>query len=165
MDAALEELVRHEVARCLGSRTRIRGLEVVHAADTSTVLVATLARPPHRLVVKVAERDSRSGTEFERTAAVVLLARAAGVPTPEVLSVDTLGQGGPWQCLVQEHVPGLPWRQARPLLEEGEVEEAHREIAGAVSALQAIRLDGYGELERSGRPGGVWVLGRLTRRR
>jgi len=160
----LDAFARAEVARVLGSRTGVSDLEVVHAADTSTVVLVTLTGPPHRVVLKLAAQGSKTRTDFERTAAVVGLARAGGVPAAAVLAVDTSGRAGPWQYLLQEYVAGLPWRRVRPLLDEEEADAAHREIARAVLAIQAVHFDGFGELDRSARPAGAPLLSALRAR-
>ena len=163
-DTSLEDFARGEVARVLGSATRIRDVDVMHAAATSTVLLVTLTGPPQRVVFKVAEHGSSFGTDFDRTAAVVKLARDAGVPAAEVLAVDTTGRAGPWQYLLQEHVPGLPWRKVRPLLDQEETDAAHRKIAAALLASQAVRFEGFGELDRLAGSAGVTLLAGLSRR-
>ena len=162
--ASVGDFARAEIARVLGPRTRIRRLEVVHAADTSTVVLVRLTGSPRQVVFKVAEQGSSFGTDFERTAAVVDLARAAGVPAAAVLAVDTSGRAGPWQYLLLEHVPGLPLRQVRPLLDQEETDAAHRDIAEAVLAIQAVHFDGFGELDRSVRSAGVTLFDGLIRR-
>jgi aminoglycoside phosphotransferase (APT) family kinase protein len=86
------------------------------------------------------------------------------VPVPAVLAVDASGRLGPWQYLIQEHVAGLPWRQVRPLLDEEDVDAAHRELAEAVLAIQTVRFDGFGELGHSGRPEAGTLLAAVRRR-
>lgn len=163
-DLSLEHFARSEIQRLLGPGTRVSRLEVVHAADTSTVLLATLTGPPHRIAFKVAGLDSPLGTDFKRTAAVTDLARSAGVPVPTVLEVDTTGRAGPWQYLMQEHLAGEPWRQVRPLLSEAEVAAAHRTIAETVLAMQTVRFDGFGELDTSARSAGGTLIAALRGR-
>lgn len=163
-DAAVDGFVREVVARLWGRGTQVEGVETVHAADTSTVIRLRLTDQPRVIIIKLAGQGSTIGTDFQRTAAVMGMARDAGVPVAPVLAVDTSCQLGPWPYLVLEHVPGLSWRRLRPLLDDEELDAAHGEIAEAVLALQSVRLDGYGELDRSGRPAGVSLLAGLHRR-
>jgi len=166
LDASMQELVRTEGARLLGAQAA-QGYRVLHSTDTSAVVMLKSADPERDVVFKVARlQDSAAGlgADFQRTAAVVGLARDAGVPAPAVLAVDTSGRSGPWQYLLQEHVSGTTWRQVRPLLEEKEVDAAHREIAEVLLAIQTVRFDQFGELDRSARPAGVPLLRALRRR-
>jgi hypothetical protein len=160
----VEGFVRGEIGRLWGPAARVRHLEVVHTADTSTVVLVTLDDPSGKIVFKIAGLGSNVGTDFERTAAVVGLAHAAGVPVASVLAVDTSGRAGPWQYLVQKHIPGMPWRRVRPLLDEEGLDAAYREIAEAVLAIQTVRFDGFGELDGSARSTGLTLLAGLHRR-
>lgn len=165
LEPSLQVFVRTELTRLLGPRAG-QDFEVVHTTDTAAVLL-TSAGPSQKAVFKVARLTGPTGsigTDFHRTAAVVGLARAAGVPAPQVLTVDTSGRAGPWQYLLQEHVSGLPWRQVRPLLDQQAVAAAHLEIAEALLKIQTVRFTGFGELDGSARPAGVPLLAALRRR-
>ena len=77
-----------------------QGFEVVHTTDSSVVVLVRLVGPLQRAVFKAARLPgsvASVGTDFDRAAAVVGLAREAGVPAPAVLAVDTSGRAGPWQ--------------------------------------------------------------------
>jgi aminoglycoside phosphotransferase (APT) family kinase protein len=166
-DATVQELARGAVARALGRRVPAREVEVVHSTDSTAVVLVRSAGAREGVVVKLARlpgSGTGSGTNFARTAAVIGLARAVGVPAPTVLAVDTSGRPGAWQYLMQEHIGGIPWRQVKPLLDERQLDAAHREIAEAVLAMQTIRFDGFGELDRTGRPAGVTLLDGLRQR-
>jgi len=115
-------------------------------------------------VLKAIPRGADGETDYARTAAVVGLARAAGAPVAEVLAADTTCRLGPWQYLVQEHVPGVEWRRVRPLLGGQELDAAHRQIAEAVLAVQSVRFDAYGELDQHARPVGATLVDSLRRR-
>lgn len=112
----------------------VAAVEVVQVVGGRAVL--RVAGVAGSLVVKVAGLDDRA-VEFERTAAVTAVARAAGVPVPGVLAADDSGAVGPWRYLVQEHVDGTDWRHVRPRLTGDQVAAAHREIAAAVVALHS----------------------------
>ncbi|GAA3701781.1 hypothetical protein GCM10022204_18300 [Microlunatus aurantiacus] len=163
---ALTEVVRTRVAQLLGPRAA-RDLEVLQTSAAGAVVRVRTHGTAEGAVLKVAPRpgaaDGRD-VDFRRTAAVIGLARGAGVPAPRVLSVDTSGGDEAWQSLLLEHVPGRPWRQVRPELDAGGVDTAQREIAEVLSAIQAITFDGFGELDGGARPTGVSLLAALTRR-
>jgi len=69
------------------------------------------------------------------------------VPAPAVLAVDTSGRAG--AVTAAGAFLRMLWRQVRPLLDQEEVEAAHREIAEALLTIQTVRFDGFGELDRS----------------
>lgn len=91
-------------------------------------------------------------------------ARAAGVPVPTVLAVDTSYRSGPWSYLLQEHVDGVQWRRLRPQLAPEQVRAAHRDIATAVLAMQSLRFTSFGELNAAGQPAGDDLVAALRRR-
>lgn len=154
----LEELARAALVDALGTGVRIERVDPVQSAETSTVLRLSLAAPPRHVVFKATRRGAAEGTDYARTAAVVDLARAAGAPVAAVLASDTSERSAPWQYLLQEHVPGTEWRRVRPLLGADEVSAVHASIAEAVLAIQTVRFDGYGELDRRARPAGRTLL-------
>jgi aminoglycoside phosphotransferase (APT) family kinase protein len=161
-DPARDRFVRAVVVDAVGP-DRVGAVETLQAGGARAVLRVTLARSPRRLVVKVAAVTDRA-VEFERTAAVSALARAAGVPVPAVLAADDSGRAGPWRYLLSEHVDGTDWRRVRPRLDPDQVAAAYREIAAAVLALRSVRVGAFGELDRHGRAaGGGDVLGALHR--
>ena len=65
-------------------------------------------------------------------------ARAAGVPTPEVLEVGNFADGRPY--MVAEHTAGIEGRQAPGRLETLE------QLGHAAKALHGIRTHGYGQV-------------------
>ncbi len=163
LDRALEEFARTR-ATMLGTDTRVARVNLMQAGPDSAVLLLTLARPPRQLVLKVAGPQAGGGVDFERTATVSALARAAGAPVATVLAADMSYRAGPWNYLLQEHVDGVEWRRVRPLLEPEQVTAAHRQIAAAVLSVQSVRLSSFGELNAAGEPAGQDLVSALRRR-
>ena len=105
-------------------------------------------------MLKVSTQGDPRPIDYERTAMVTGLARAAGTPTPAILAVDTSCRAGPWRYLLLEHVEGVEWKQLRGQLDGHEVRSAHRQIATAVLAMQSVRFGSFGELDSFGTPRG-----------
>ena len=144
-------LARALVRSVVGTATRIDGLAPLQATPDGAVLLVDLAGG-RRLVLKMTppEGSAPPWVDFERTAAVAALARSAGAPVAEVLAASA----GTPSFLLQEHVDGVAWRRLRPQLDEAEVRLAHRQIATALLAVQAVRFPSFGELGAGGRPAG-----------
>jgi aminoglycoside phosphotransferase (APT) family kinase protein len=164
IDSDLEDFARAQVRAVLGSETAVTRVAPLRTGQEQFVLKLTLSRPPGRLVLKAAGPGAPAGVDFHRTATALSLARAAGVPVPAVLAVETSYRSGPWSYLLQEHVDGLEWRRLRPLLAPEQIRTAHREIATAVLAMQSVRFSSFGELNAAGEPAGD-DLGIALRRR
>ncbi len=163
LDPALEEFARTR-ATLLGTDTRVVRVDLMQAGPDSAVLLLTLAGPPRQLVLKVAGPQADPGVDFERTASVSALARAAGAPVATALAADMSYRAGPWNYLLQEHVDGVEWRRVRPQLEPEQVTAAHRQIAAAVLAVQSVRLSSFGELNSAGEPACQDLVSALRRR-
>jgi aminoglycoside phosphotransferase (APT) family kinase protein len=163
IDFELEDFARVQVRAVLGSKSTVTRVKVLQAGPELSVLRLTLSRPPRHLVLKVAGPGT-GRLNFHRTATALSLARAAGVPVPTVLAVDTSYRSGPWSYLLLEHVEGVEWRRLRPLLAPEQVRTAHREIATAVLAMQSLSFTSFGELDTAGRPTGDDLLSALRRR-
>ena len=160
----LEELARERVAAVLGARTGVVGVTALSSGGDGAVALVTLTRPPRRLVLKVAGAHAAPAVDLERTAAASALARACGAPVAAVLAVGTVPGASGWSYLLQEHVEGIDWRRARPLLDPDQLVAAHRQIATAVLAVQSARFAGFGELDPGTGPAGH-DLGHALRRR
>jgi aminoglycoside phosphotransferase (APT) family kinase protein len=154
IDFELDDFARTQVRAVLGSETTVTRVAQLRAGQEQFVLELTLSRPPGRLVLKVAGPGAPVGVDLHRTATALSLARAAGVPVPTVLAVETSHWSGPWSYLLQEHVDGLEWRRLRPLLAPEQIRTAHGEIATAVLAMQSVRFSSFGELNAAGEPAG-----------
>jgi aminoglycoside phosphotransferase (APT) family kinase protein len=137
---------------------------VLQTAPQSAVVSVLADRPARRLVVKLVGRSEQPRLDLERTAAVMAQARLAGVQVAEVLAADASGRLDGWQYLVLGHVTGVPWREVRPGLDGAELAHAHGQIATAVLGLQALRLEGFGELDRTGLPAGLDLPAALRER-
>ena len=160
----LEELARERVAALLGARSRVVGVAALASGDDGAVALVTLARPPRRLVLKVAGPRAAPAVDLERTAAASALARASRAPVAAVLAVGTVPGASGWGYLLQEHVEGVDWRGVRPLLDPQQLAAAHRQIATAVLAVQSARFAGFGGLGSGDAPAGA-DLGQALRRR
>jgi aminoglycoside phosphotransferase (APT) family kinase protein len=150
VDELLNEAVRIILTAALGPAVRwqVTPLQVGHH---SAVLLVRLSDGQRSLVLKLVACGREHEVDFERTAATAGLARAAGVPVPEVVAVDSSCRKVPYGYLLREHVEGRTWRELHPLLGVDEVAAGHRQLAAAVLALQAVRFDRFGELDRGGR--------------
>jgi aminoglycoside phosphotransferase (APT) family kinase protein len=164
IDSDLEDFARTQVRAALGSENSVTRVERLQVGQEQSVLRLTLARPPRRLVLKVAGPGTHAGIDFQRTTAAISLARAAGVPVPTVLAAETSYGSGLWSYLLQEHVDGVVWRRLRPLLAPDQVRTAHREIATALLAMRSLRLASFGELNAAGEPAGDDLVPALRRR-
>jgi aminoglycoside phosphotransferase (APT) family kinase protein len=159
-----EEFARSEVKAVLGAASTVVRVDPLRIRPEQVILLVTLARPWHQVVLKMAGHGAGTGTDFERTAAVAALARTAGAPVAAMLAVDVSYRAGPWRYLMQEHVDGVEWRHIRPQLDDKQVAAAHRQIAEAVLAVQSVRFGSYGELSASGEPTGADLLNALRHR-
>lgn len=161
MDSILVDLARAVVATALGRHGVIQRLDQLKGDGGAVVLRVELT-DSRCLVLKVASPGNEL-VDFERTQAITTLARAAGVPTPEVLAAGSSGQTG-LRYLLLDHVDGVPWQQVRPQLEPAEVAAAHQEIAGAVLSLQSTSFGSFGELDHRALPSGQSLLDALRSR-
>jgi aminoglycoside phosphotransferase (APT) family kinase protein len=164
LDPRWEEFARTEVMAVLGGASTVVRVEPLRIGPEQVILLVTLARPRHQVVLKMAGHGAGTGTDFERTAAVAALARTAGAPVAAVLAVDVSYRAGPWRYLMQEHVDGVEWRHIRPQLDDKQVAAAHRQTAEAVLAVQSVRFGSFGELNARGEPTGTNLLDGLRHR-
>jgi aminoglycoside phosphotransferase (APT) family kinase protein len=164
LDPAWAEFASSRVKAVLGEASTVVRVEPLRIRAEQVVLLLTIARPRHQVVLKMAGQHAGTGLDFERTAAVIALARAAGAPVAAVLAVDVSYRAGPWRYLMQEHLDGVEWRQIRPRLDGRQVAAAHHQIAEAVLAVQSVRFDSFGELNARGEPSGTDLLDGLRHR-
>jgi aminoglycoside phosphotransferase (APT) family kinase protein len=71
---------------------------------------------------------------------------------------------GEWDCLLLEHVPGVPWSTRRRTAGPAAVAVLHAEVRRLQAALRTVRLRAFGELDGTGRPDGSTLLAALHRR-
>jgi aminoglycoside phosphotransferase (APT) family kinase protein len=147
----LLEHVRFLVRAELGSASQVSAAEPLQESPRGVVLRLVVTGSPGPLVLTLTDAD------HERTAAVVGLARAAGVPVPEVFSA---GSG----YLLRAHVEGAEWHRLRPQLDDDAVRSVHRQFAETLLAIQSVPMDGFGEFDHHGRPAGVSLVDALHRR-
>jgi aminoglycoside phosphotransferase (APT) family kinase protein len=164
IDFDLGDFARTHLRSVLGSEDSVTRVERLQVGPERSVLRLTLSRPPRRLVLKVAGPGIPAEVDFQRTTAVLCLARDAGVPVPNVLAAGTSNGSGQWSYLLQEHVEGVVWRRLRPLLGPDEIRTAQREIATALLRMQSLRFGSFGELNAAGQPAGDDLVPALRRR-
>jgi aminoglycoside phosphotransferase (APT) family kinase protein len=155
LPAGLVELARAALGSHLGPEASTAELRLVTGDGGRAVVVVSLAGQP-RFVLKLLWPDGSGRVDLARTAAVMALARGAGVPVPETVAVGAIAAGGEmegrWQYLLQEHLPGIEWRRLRPTLDRDGLAAAHRDIARALVRLQSVRFPGFGELDAGAAP-------------
>jgi aminoglycoside phosphotransferase (APT) family kinase protein len=161
MDPAVIDLARVVAGTALDRAGLIARIDPLQRTRGAIVLRVTLS-DRRRLVLKVADGSDRT-VDFERTGAVMALARAAGVPAPVVLAANNTGDAGR-RYLLLEHVEGVPWRHLRSTLDPRQVAAAHQEIARAVLTLQSVELPSFGEIDHQGKPVGRTLLDALHSR-
>ncbi len=151
-----EELrwIREEAVGALGPGTRAGDVRVLQRRQGALVLAVEVGGA--QVVLRLTGPGAARGDD-ERTAAVVGLVRAAGVPAPAVLATAPAVRSG-WRVVVEEHVDGVPWLSAREGLTPAQLAVVHEELAAALVAVQSVPLSGFGELDRGGRPTGVPLL-------
>ena len=163
-EPALAAWAREETVGALGDGVRPGPVGVLQRRQGALVLRVHVQGGP--VVLRLTRTDVARGDD-ERTAAVVRLVRASGVPAPAVLATAPAMRAG-WRTSVEELVPGVPWAQVHGGLGRPAVKRVHEDLAAAVLALQAVRLAGFGELDRWARPAGVPLLdaihGRIEQR-
>ncbi len=136
-----------------GSGVELERYEIANIKPDYIVLLADLARPLQRVVVKLAGPDAPYPCPFDRTSSLHQLVRAnTNVHIPEVIAVDTTYRLWPWRYMIKSYVPGIEWADALPQMDEREREGAYRQIGRAVAELHSIRFDAFGELEEDGTP-------------
>ena len=151
----LLELARAALRAHLEAESSGARLRVLTGDESRAVVVVTMAGRP-RFVLKLLRPDGSGRADLARTAAVMALARGAGVPVPETVAVGSVAVNAApevrWQYLLQEHLPGLEWRRLRPMLDRDQLAAAHRDIAAALLRLQSVRFAGFGELDATAAP-------------
>ncbi len=157
-----DQLPESVIPSALGPDVRVADVTSLQEGPDSAVLLVTLA-PARRVVVKVSGPEDHR-IDYERTLTISAMARAAGVPTAEVLAAGTLSGERPWRYLIQDHIAGMAWRLLRPRLGPDEIRVAQRQLAEAVHALQSLSFGSFGEIDRAGRPGGQSLLDALRTR-
>jgi len=151
VDPELREHVRSLVIAELGSAAQLARVEPLQESPRGVVLRLEVTGWPGPLVLTLA------GGDHERTAAVMRLARAAGVPVPDVVAV---GDG----YLLRAHVEGTEWQRLRPHLGHDAVRSVHRRFAETLLAIQSVAMESFGELDHRGRPTGHSQVEALHRR-
>ncbi|UOY03091.1 phosphotransferase family protein [Blastococcus sp. PRF04-17] len=147
----LQDLIRSLVAAELGSGSRLLDVATLQESSRGVVLRLEVSGSPGPLVLTL------TGADHARTAAVVGLARAAGVPVPDVVAV---GDG----YLLRAHVEGTEWHRLRPQLDHDAVRAVHRRFAETLLAIQSVTMASFGELDHQGSPAGHSQVEALHRR-
>ncbi|SDS41009.1 Ser/Thr protein kinase RdoA involved in Cpx stress response, MazF antagonist [Friedmanniella luteola] len=160
----LDDLAREAVRAALGPGARVDEVAVLQSTPESAVLRLAVHGAAGPLVLKLAATSAGPALDLGRTAAVMRRAAAAGVPVPAVLAADASGRLDGVQHLLQEHVPGRPWREVRPLLDDAAVRAVHAAVAAVLAALSTVRPAGFGELDGDGEVRPVPLAEALRRR-
>jgi aminoglycoside phosphotransferase (APT) family kinase protein len=158
LDPELSAFARECVRDAVGPSSREPRLELI-AASAATVAVR-ITLPGRRLLLKT---TADPAVDFARTAAVMELARASGVPVPEVLAARTGTVGQPGH-LLQLHVEGYPWREVSGTLGDDDLGAVQRRLAEMLLAVQTISFAGFGELDAAARSPGVDLVTALQKR-
>ena len=143
---------------------RVTRVEVLSHGSAHRVLDLALDRPPGRLVARLADPAVGGAVDLARTNAAAALAAGAGVPAPEAVGLRRAGGPGQWDCLLLEHVPGIPWSELRGSAGAGAVAAVHAQVRDVLAALRAVRMPSFGELDADGQPDGSTLLAALHRR-
>ena len=146
---AVEAWVRDEAAAALGAP--VRTVRLLHRRDGALVLRVDVA--DGAVVLRLTSPEAARGDD-ERTTAVVARVRAARGAGAAVLATQPALRPS-WRVSVEEHVDGTPWRDVCGATTEREAQAVHEDLAAAVLALRSLRLEGFGELDRAGRPAGL----------
>jgi aminoglycoside phosphotransferase (APT) family kinase protein len=159
--------VRDEVRLTLAAGlpgARAARAQVLSTGARHLVLEVGLDRPPGRVVARLADPAAAPAVDLARTAVASTMAAAAGVPVPAVLGLRRAAGQGEWDCLLLEHVPGVPW-SAR-VLDAGPADVAllHGQVRALLAALGSVHLPSFGELDADGSPDGASLLEALHRR-
>lgn len=86
--------------------------------------------------------DDVTSSASEGEAAAIEKARAAGVPTPEILLLDTVRiDGSEFPVMVQRSVPGRPLADVVDGLSERQWHDVLAEIGGLIARLNGIHVD------------------------
>jgi aminoglycoside phosphotransferase (APT) family kinase protein len=157
---ALAAWAREEAVAAVGGTSRAGAVRVLGRRPGALVLAVEVDGEP--VVLRLTDPASARGDD-ERTAAVVGLVRAAGVPAPAVLATRPALRP-PWRATVEEHVDGSTWQHVRADLPATAATGLHEDLAQALLALRSVAPGGFGELDRSGRAAGLPLLAALHAR-
>lgn len=154
----LEGLARDLVAESIGEQAATA--EFLGPADNTAALRLTVAGE-RSVVVKLAATAAQPQIDLRRTAAAMAQAASVGVPVAAVLGA---GQAQGQQYLIMEHLDGDSWRELRPRLSAADLSQVYADLAAAITALQTLRFDSFGELDAQATPAGNDLLLALHRR-
>jgi len=135
----------------LGTSATLISYRIALERDDYAVVVATLGRPEHEVVVKLAGPRAPIACPFDRTATIVALVRnQTPVPTFDVLAADISYRAWPWRYLVMTHLAGTPWAQVGAHLAADVHRRAYRDLGEMVAHLHTIRFPAFGEIGPKG---------------
>lgn len=143
----LADLLRH----VCGPSCVVADYRVVLSRDDYAVVVAQLAHPHEKVVVKLAGPGAALACPFDRTAAIVGMVRArTNVPTFDVLAASISYRDWPWRYMVTTYQPGTTWADGHARLDEAQRRGVYRQLGEAVAGLHAVRFAQYGEIGADG---------------
>jgi aminoglycoside phosphotransferase (APT) family kinase protein len=146
-NSALAELIR----QTFGPSCHIAEYQILKRARDYTVLVARLAQPDLRVVVKLAGLMAALPCPFDRSAAIIRLVRThTNLPNSGVIAADVTCQRWPWRYMIATYLPGAPWASVRGQLDARQLRDAYQQIGEAVATLHAIPFAQFGEVAPDG---------------
>lgn len=127
--------------KVLGSK--VESIQRKDLGEINVVYFATLANGLE-CVIRVSPKE-REYNAFALEAWAFKKCREVGVPTPDVLAVDTSPKDFPEPYLITKKIPGLPGDQAN--LTEDEKLEILYQLGHYLSLIHTIKVSGFGRME------------------
>jgi Ser/Thr protein kinase RdoA (MazF antagonist) len=133
-----EALTAALVERAIGQRATARE-QIVRGYDSE--VYAVVAERGDELVVRIRRHG---GVGYASEAWALEQCRAAGVPVPEVLLLDTIaGDDGSHEAMVQRQLAGRPLSERLPTLTSDQRARLFAELGAALSAMHGIAVGGF----------------------
>lgn len=161
-ETALAELIR----QTFGPACHIIRHRLVKRETDYLVLLAQLAQPDLRIVVKLAGHMAALPCPFDRAAAINRLVRThTNIPNSGVIAADVSYAHWPWRYMISTYVPGQTWTVVRPQLDAYQLRAAYRQLGEAVAIVHGVPFPQFGEVTPDGTvPFGSLYLPALTER-
>ncbi|HEU5097560.1 MAG TPA: aminoglycoside phosphotransferase family protein [Roseiflexaceae bacterium] len=132
-----EHVIFELVARATGQQVLERE-KIVRGYDSEVYLVRT--SQGGEFVVRI---HHHGGAPFEQEAWAIAQCRAQGVPAPEVLLLDTIGDELPREVMVQRRVPGRALSEIEHELTPEQRAIAWARAGAALGAIHSIKVGGF----------------------
>jgi aminoglycoside phosphotransferase (APT) family kinase protein len=101
------------------------------------------------VVIRISPRE-RGWNSFSQEAWAFGKCRAVGVPTPQVLAVDTKPQDFPEAYMISRRLPGVTGNEAKKGLTEEQLLDVYRQLGHYYYLIHSIKAPGFGQLEQKG---------------